>query len=109
MKNNFFKNYSFSIILLCSIVLGAGLGAVFKEKAAFVKPLGDIFLNLLFTVVVPLVFFSISSSIAEMSDLRRLGKIMGGMVLIFIATGILSSLLMIFGVMTFPSSNSWMV
>lgn len=102
MKNNFFKNYSFSIILLCSIVLGAGLGAVFKEKAAFVKPLGDIFLNLLFTVVVPLVFFSISSSIAEMSDLRRLGKIMGGMVLIFIATGILSSLLMIFGVMTFP-------
>lgn len=101
-KETFLKNYSFSILLLCSIALGAGLGVVFKEKIAFVKPLGDIFLNLLFTAVVPLVFFSISSSIAEMADLRRLGKIMGGMVLIFIATGILSSLLMVFGVMTFP-------
>jgi len=102
VKNNFLKHYSFSIILLASISLGAGLGIIFKEKIAFVKPLGDIFLNLLFTAVVPLVFFSISSSIAEMSDLRRLGKIMGGMVLIFFATGVLSSLLMVFGVMTFP-------
>ena len=73
---NFLKNYSFSLILLFSIALGAGLGLVFKEKAAVLKPLGDIFLNLLFTAVVPLVFFSISSAIAEMSDLHRLGKIM---------------------------------
>ena len=102
MKNNVLKNYSFSLILLCSIALGAVLGILLQEKIAVVKPLGDIFLNLLFTAVVPLVFFSISSAIAEMSDLHRLGKIMVWMVLIFIATGILSSLLMVFGVMTFP-------
>jgi len=101
-KMRFFKSYSFSLTLLFSIALGAGLGLVFKEKIAFVKPLGDIFLNLLFTAVVPLVFFSISSAVAEMSDLHRLGKIMGWMVLIFIATGILSSLLMILGVTLFP-------
>jgi Na+/H+-dicarboxylate symporter len=101
-KAKFLKSYSFSILLLISIALGAGLGVVFKEKIAFIKPLGDIFLNLLFTAVVPLVFFSISSAIAEMSDLRRLGKIMGGMLLIFIATGILSSLLMVLGVKVFP-------
>ncbi|MFH1799563.1 MAG: dicarboxylate/amino acid:cation symporter [Candidatus Omnitrophota bacterium] len=101
-KNRFLKNYFFSFILLCSIALGAGLGVLFKEKIAFVKPLGDIFLNLLFTAVVPLVFFSISSAIAEMSDLRRLGKIIGGMLFIFIATGILSSLLMVLGVKIFP-------
>jgi len=98
----FLKNYSFSLILLASIALGAGLGVLFKEKIAFIKPLGDIFLNLLFTAVVPLVFFSISSAIAEMTDLRRLGKIMGWMLLIFIATGVLSSLLMVLGVTTFP-------
>ena len=101
-KRDFFKNYSFSLILLASIALGAGLGLIFKEKIAFIKPLGDIFLNLLFTAVVPLVFFSISSAIAEMSDLHRLGKIMGWMVLIFVATGILSSLLMVLGVMVYP-------
>jgi Na+/H+-dicarboxylate symporter len=102
MKNNFLKHYSFSLILIASIAFGAGLGIVFKEKMAVVKPLGDIFLNLLFTAVVPLVFFSISSAIAEMSDLHRLGKIMGWMVLIFIAAGILSSLLMVLGVTVFP-------
>ena len=101
-KGGFLRNYSFSLTLLFSIALGAGLGILFKEKIAFIKPLGDIFLNLLFTAVVPLVFFSISSAIAEMSDLHRLGKIMSWMVAIFIATGILSSLLMALGVTFFP-------
>jgi len=101
-KYNFVKQYSFSLTLLASIALGAGLGVLSGPKIAVVKPLGDIFLNLLFTAVVPLVFFSISSAIAEMSDLHRLGKIMGWMVLIFIATSILSSLLMVLGVMVFP-------
>ena len=104
MKNIFFKNYSFSLILLASIALGAGLGVFFGPKMAVVKPLGDIFLNLLFTAVVPLVFFSISSAIAEMSDLHRLGKIMSWMILIFVVTGILSSCLMLLGVKGFPPS-----
>jgi len=102
MKNNFLKNYSFSLILLASIALGAGLGIIFKEKIAIVKPLGDIFLNLLFTAVVPLVFFSISSAIAEMSDLHRLGKIMGWMMFLFVATGLVSASLMILGVKFYP-------
>ena len=102
MKNNFLINYSFSLILLASIALGAGLGIIFKEKIAIVKPLGDIFLNLLFTAVVPLVFFSISSAIAEMSDLHRLGKIMGWMMFLFVATGLVSASLMILGVKFYP-------
>jgi Na+/H+-dicarboxylate symporter len=101
-KNGFLKNYSFSLLLLCSIAFGAGLGILFKEKIAFVKPLGDIFLNLLFTAVVPLVFFSISSSIAEMSDLHRLGKIMTWMMVLFTATGLISASLMILGVKLYP-------
>lgn len=102
MRNSFLKHYSFSILLIISILIGAGLGCVLKEKAAVLKPFGDIFLNLLFTAVVPLVFFSISSAIAEMSDLRRLGKIMGWMILIFTATGILSASLMLWGVKIYP-------
>jgi Na+/H+-dicarboxylate symporter len=102
VKRSFLKNYSFSLLLLCSIAFGAGLGILFKEKIAFVKPLGDIFLNLLFTAVVPLVFFSISSSIAEMSDLHRLGKIMTWMMVLFVATGLISASLMILGVKIYP-------
>lgn len=101
-KKGFLKNYSFSLLLIASIAVGAGVGAILQGKAAVLKPFGDVFLNLLFTAVVPLVFFSIASSVAGMSDLHRLGKIMGWMILLFIATGILSALLMVFGVKVYP-------
>ena len=65
------KNYGFSLIMLISIILGSVIGIIFKEKAVILKPLGDIFLNLMFTIVVPLVFFTVTSSIAKMLDLKR--------------------------------------
>jgi Na+/H+-dicarboxylate symporter len=99
--NKFFKSYGFSITLIVSIVIGSLVGMMLKEKAQVLKPFGDIFLNLLFTLVVPLVFFSISSAVAVMSDLRRLGKIMGWMIVIFVLTGIVSSLVMVAGVCLF--------
>ena len=101
MKSSFLKSYGFSLSLLAAMVVGSALGLVFGERVRVIKPLGDIFLNLLFTVVVPMVFFSISSAVAGMSDTRRLGKILGVMILFFIATGIVSSLLMVVGVKLF--------
>ncbi|MDD5218495.1 MAG: dicarboxylate/amino acid:cation symporter [Candidatus Omnitrophica bacterium] len=99
---NVLKNYSFSILLIVSIAIGALIGIYLRQDAVRVKPLGDLFLNLLFTAVIPLVFFSISSAVAGMTDLKRLGKIMFWMVLIFIVTGVLSSALMVVGVKMFP-------
>ncbi len=55
------KSYGFSMILIVSIIFGAVLGIIYQKDAAVFKPLGDIFLNLLFTAIVPLVFFSISA------------------------------------------------
>ncbi|KOR28468.1 sodium:proton antiporter, partial [Achromatium sp. WMS1] len=89
------KNYSFTIILFLSIIIGSICGLILQEEAKVLKPIGDIFLNLLFTIVVPLVFFSISSAIAGMSNTQRLGKILGIMMLVFITTGAISSLLMV--------------
>jgi Na+/H+-dicarboxylate symporter len=101
-SNNFLKNYGFSLILFVSIIFGSFLGMIFKQDAAMFKPLGDIFLNLLFTAVVPLVFFSISSAIAGMQDAKRLAKILGTMMLIFISTGIIAAVVMIVAVKIFP-------
>jgi len=64
--------------------------------------LGDIFLNLLFTVIVPLVFFFISSAVAGMQNIRHLGKIMSAMIFVFVATGVIASIVMIIGVVYYP-------
>ncbi|OGX33999.1 MAG: sodium:proton antiporter [Omnitrophica WOR_2 bacterium RIFCSPHIGHO2_01_FULL_48_9] len=104
-KPSFLKNYAFSLLLLFSIFVGAILGLIFKEKAVIFKPFGDIFLNLLFTIVVPLVFFSISSAVAAMADLKRLGRILGSMLLVFVATGIIASALMVVGVKLYPPAE----
>lgn len=104
-NNGFLKNYSSAIVLIIAILIGSVLGIVLKERAVVLKPLGDIFLNLLFTIVVPLVFFSISSAVAGMSDMRRLGKIMGCMVVIFVITGIIASVIMLIGVKLYPPAQ----
>ena len=89
-------------MLFASILIGSLVGMILKERAEVLKPFGDIFLNLLFTAVVPLVFFSISSAIAGMSDAKRLGKIVGWMMVIFVVTGIISSVVMIAAVKFYP-------
>ena len=86
----FFKTYKSIIILLAAIVIGAIVGIVFKEKAAILSPLGDIFLNLMFVIIVPLIFLSISTSIAKMKQPKRLGKIMITIVAMFIVTSIVA-------------------
>ncbi|HEY3275595.1 MAG TPA: dicarboxylate/amino acid:cation symporter [Syntrophorhabdaceae bacterium] len=101
----FLRSYGFSILLILSISLGSLLGILFGPKAAICKPFGDIFLNLLFTAIVPLVFFSISSSVAAMSDMRRLGRIIAAMLAVFILTGIIASALMLVGVILFPPAQ----
>lgn len=98
----FLQSYGFSLLLIISIIIGALLGIVFKKDAALLKPLGDIFLNLLFTVIVPLVFFSIASTVASMTNLRRLGKILAVMFLIFVGTGLIASAIMIAAAVLYP-------
>ena len=105
-KKTFLRQWRFTIILLCAVCTGALLGLIFKSKAEVFKPLGDIFLNLLFTAVVPLIFFSLSSAVAASKNLKRLGKIAGGMLIVFVITGIISSCLMLVSVKVFdPGKN----
>ena len=54
------KKYFFPIILLISIFLGMVTGWIFGNNVTVIKPLGEVFINMLFTIVVPLVFFTIS-------------------------------------------------
>ncbi|MCK4958051.1 MAG: cation:dicarboxylase symporter family transporter, partial [Planctomycetes bacterium] len=101
----FLKKWRFTLILAGSVSVGALLGYIIGPKSAAVKPLGDLLLNLLFTAVVPLVFFSLSSAVAASRDLKRLGRIAGLMLGVFIITGVLSSCLMLCAVKTFDPAG----
>lgn len=94
----FLKNYKSSLILILSVIIGSVIGIIWGKEAMVLKPFGAIFLNLMFTIVVPLVFFTISSSIANMVNLKRLGKILKYMFLVFVMTGFVSALLILVGV-----------
>ena len=87
------SNYKSTIILLVSIIIGAIVGFIFKEKATVLSPLGDIFLNLLLVVITPLIFLTITTSISKMKSPKRLGKIVGATFLIFIITSIIAVLI----------------
>ena len=84
------------------VIIGVICGLVFKEKAQVVKPLGDLFLNLLLVIIVPLIFFTITSSISKMNEKKRLSKILTSTIIIFLITSIIAVL---FGFLTTSFTN----
>lgn len=101
-KINFLENYSSILLLLGGIIIGSIFGLVFGEDVLIIKPLGDIFLNLLFTAIIPLIFFTIGSSIANLERTEKLGKLFVIMLLVFLATILISAIVMICAVYLFP-------
>lgn len=99
-KNNFFKNYSSILLLILGIFIGSLIGLFAIDLVYYLKPIGDIFLNLLFTVVIPLIFFAIASAVANVSQGKQLGKIISVMALVFLGTVLVAAIYMI-GVMAF--------
>ncbi|MCI6266537.1 MAG: dicarboxylate/amino acid:cation symporter [Erysipelotrichaceae bacterium] len=86
----FLKSYKSTIILVISIIIGVIVGILFGEDAKVLKPFGDLFLNLLFVVIVPLLFLTITTTIARMKEPKRLSKIMRTIILVFLFTSIVS-------------------
>lgn len=102
MRTNFFKNYKSILLLLGGIIVGSFLGLLFGKQVEILKSLGDIFLNLLFTAIIPLIFFTIAASIASLEKTEKLGKLFITVLVVFLGTVVISSLLMMIGILTFP-------
>jgi Na+/H+-dicarboxylate symporter len=86
-----FKTYGFSLLLIISIVAGLLLGQFSPAMARTVRPIGDLFLNLIFMVIVPLVFFTIASSIASSGSAKKLSRISWAMLLVFVFTSVVAA------------------
>ncbi|QHS58660.1 dicarboxylate/amino acid:cation symporter [Chitinophaga agri] len=99
---NILKNYSSLLTLLGGIIAGSILGLIFGKQVEVIKPIGDIFLNLLFTAVIPLVFFAIASAIANIDTGQKVGKVISVMSLVFLGTVLVSAFLTIVAIWIFP-------
>ena len=98
---NFLKNYSFIIMMLTGIVAGCIVGAIWPG-ATVLEPLGTVFINLMFCIVVPMVFCSICSAIANMDSMKKAGKIMVTTVITFCVTAGIAALIMYIICRVFP-------
>lgn len=87
------KNYWQTILLLVGMIGGATIGILNPTLALKLKPFGDLFINFIFMLIVPLIFFSITGAIATTQKLERLGKIMVRSLLVFAVTSIIAVLL----------------
>ena len=107
MAKSFLKNYASSICMLVAIVAGCIVGAIFPATdasagATVLKPLGTLFINMMFCIVVPMVFASIAGAVANMGNRKRAGKIMGVTIGTFVVTGAIAAVIMYFILQVFP-------
>ena len=101
-KSSLVKNYRFLAIMLGAMIAGCIVGWFAPGFGSAIKPLGTVFINMMFCVVVPLVFASIASSVANMRSRKRAGKILGSTVATFVITGAIAAVIMFVLMKIFP-------
>ena len=100
------KNYKSMLILLGSIILGGLVGILWGDGAKVLRPFGDLFLNMMLVIVVPLIFLTITGSIYKMRQPKRVGKILTSTFLVFIFTSIVAAFIGIVATYSFKLINS---
>ncbi len=87
------KNYKQTILLLTALIIGAILGLIAGEKAIVLSPFGDLFMNLLFVIIIPLIFLTITTSIAKIKQPKRLEKVLLSTFGVFIVTSLVACII----------------
>lgn len=76
--------------ILCAVVLGVLVGHFWAQQAVALKPLGDAFIKLIKMMIAPVVFCTIVTGIAGMTDKSTLGRLMGKTLLLFLVLTVIS-------------------
>lgn len=79
--------------VLGALLLGVTAGVVLGEQATALKPLGTLFINAIRMLVVPLVFFSLITSITSLSDNHKMQRLAFKTVGLFLLTAFIASLI----------------
>ena len=65
------------IQVLIAIIFGVSLGYFDPDLGEKMKPLGDGFIKLVKMIIAPVIFLTVSTGIAGMSDLKKVGRVAG--------------------------------
>jgi len=96
------KSYRTTLILIGAIAVGAIIGLVFKERATVLQPIGQLFLNMMFMIVTPLVFFCIAAAVAHVAASKRVGHLALSLLAVFFGTSFIAAILGLAGFMVVP-------
>ena len=89
-----------------ALILGIAVGFAWGPEAETIKWIGDFFIKAIKMLVVPLIFFSLVAGVASIGDLRKLGKVGGRAMILFIITGQIAAWLGLFlGTVIKPGSG----
>jgi len=75
------RNLTFQVLV--AVALAVLLGALYPAAGIAMKPLGDIFINLVKMIIAPIIFLTIVLGIASMHDIRKVGRVGGKAFLYF--------------------------
>lgn len=102
----FWNSYGNIVLLLAGIFVGTLWGLFLPDTVTVLKPLGDIFLNLIFAAVIPLLFFAIASALANIDGSQKIGRIVVTMIGVFLSTVVIAAVLTIGALWLFPIQQS---
>ena len=71
----YWKKLSLGKKIIIGIIVGLAIGFISPKAAEMLSPIGDIFLRMLKMLMVPLVFFSITSGVCKMGDTKQLATV----------------------------------
>ncbi len=104
MKKIAKKIYKFRFIIC--ILISLIIGLVFENKASVLRPVGNLFVNMIFVIIVPIVFLSVTTSIAKINNKSKLKNIFINSVIVFATTLFITGILtVLFSVLVHPYSN----
>lgn len=106
LRVSLMRHYWFTLLLLFSIFLGALLGVMWGDSTTVLKPLGDLFLHLIYTTVVPLVFFSVATAIAKAGKAGQLKRLFSITFQVFVLTSSIAAVYMLCVVRLFPPAQT---
>ena len=87
---HYWKKSPLWLQIMIALVLGVLAGIILGEKVTVIKPVGELFINAIKMLIIPLIFSSLIAGITSMSNLQLLGRIAVKTIAIYLVTTALS-------------------